>query len=132
MRLTIHVLVYSIQAQYGTVWSPVHGGARGQPGTLQVITLNAGEKITAITGATNTGSVGCVCVCYLKFETSHGRTFGPYDAGCGAGASKRYTLGNGLSYLSGGAGDQLDYLQANYCGTSSCPSGMTSNTISTV
>jgi hypothetical protein len=129
MRLTIRVLVYSIQAQYGTVWSPVHGGARGQTGTPQNITLNAGEKITAITGAKTTGGL----VCYLKFETSQGRTFGPYDAGCGAGAATRYTLGNGLSYLSGGAGDSLDCLQANYCGTSSCPSGMTyTNIISTL
>jgi hypothetical protein len=118
------MLVCSIQAQYGTVWAPVHGGAAGQTGTPQVVTLNAGEKITAITGASGGGGGCSWCVCYLKFETSNGRVFGPYDAGCGAGSAKRYTLGNGLSYLSGGSGNLLDSVQANYCGTGSCSYGV--------
>lgn len=108
----------SIQAQYGSVWSPVHGGGSG---TLNTITLNAGETITAMTLAA--GGNGFTCVCYIKIETSAGRTFGPYDGGCGAGSASRYTLGSGLAYLSSASGTLLDSIILNYCSNTNCANG---------
>jgi hypothetical protein len=74
--------------------------------------------------AAATGST-TVCVCYLKFETSQGRTLGPFDAGCASGSTTRYTLGSGLMYFSGAAGNLLDSLQVNYCTGGNCGTGKT-------
>jgi hypothetical protein len=105
--------VYSIQAQYGTIWAPIRGAANGLQGAVQAFTLNADEVITAVYLASS--NTGCNCVCYIKMETSNGRTLGPVDAGCGAGAASRYPVGNGLSYLSGRGGNNIDALALNYC-----------------
>lgn len=102
------------------MWAPVHGGAAG---TYQTVTLNAGELITAMTLAAGLATgMTTTCVCYIKIETSQGRTFGPYDAGCGSAAASRYSLGSGLSYFSGRYGTELDALILNYCGGTKCSS----------
>jgi hypothetical protein len=97
------------------------GGDAGLQGTPQVISLAATESITAMTlnsapGKDNT----TVCVCYIKIETSTGKTYGPYDAGCGTATVRRYTLDGGLAYIDGRSGGQLDALTLNYWTSSSC------------
>jgi hypothetical protein len=109
--------------QYGAYWAPIHGGTNGLYGNAQVVTLSSGEAITAMTIAQKAGT-GSTCVCYLKFETSQGRTLGPYDAGCGAGSATRYTLGAGLVYIDGRAAWELDALLPKYCANTNCPSGV--------
>lgn len=83
---------------------------------MQTFTLNAGETITAFYLASSNIANSCNCVCYIKIETSNGRTLGPVDAGCGAGGASKYSVGNGLSYLSGRSGNDVDALALNYCG----------------
>ncbi len=113
-------VVRRIQAQYGATWGTVRGGAAGLTGTPQVVTLNDGETITAMTlssAAAGGGSI-FVGVCYMKIETSQGRTLGPFDAGCTASVTTtRFVLGSGLAYLSGACGDFVDALILNYLST---------------
>jgi hypothetical protein len=87
----------------------MHGAGNGLQGTKQTFTLNAGEFITDLYLASTN------CICYIKMVTSKGRTLGPVDAGCGDGATFKYTVGNGLSYLSGRSSDDVDALTLNYC-----------------
>jgi hypothetical protein len=118
---TVSSQLYRIQVQYGTILATVHGGNTGLKGTPQVISLAATETITAMTlnSAPGKGST-TVCICYIKIETSAGKTYGPYDAGCGASTAMRYMLDGGLAYINGRSSDQLDALTLNYWTSASC------------
>jgi hypothetical protein len=109
---------FRIQVQYGSELASIHGGGNGLVGSPQVISLEATETITAMTLNSLPPSSYAVCICYILIETSAGKTFGPYDGGCGAATATRYTLDRGLAYIDGRSGNALDALTLNYrlCG----------------
>lgn len=110
--------------QYGSFWAPIRGAGNGLYGNADVVRLNSGEAITALVMAQITRGDGITGVCYLKFETSQGRSLGPYDAGCGAGSAIRYSMGSGLVYFDGSTNWQVDALTPMLCANTNCPTGV--------
>jgi hypothetical protein len=116
-----HVITRRIQVQYGSVLATTHGGANGLVGSFQVISLADSETITAMTlNSAAAQGTSTVCICYILIETSAGKSYGPYDAGCGAATATRYTLDGGLAYIDGRSGNELDGLTLNYWTSASC------------
>ena len=87
-------------------WTPKRGGCRGKEISLSLAPQEVVTKMSV--GASHNGYL--IAICYIHITTTF-KEYGPYR---GCNIYHNYDLNDGLAYLSGYSGNDLDGLIMHY------------------